>query len=220
MSCREAPVPVIPGRQGVQLNAVRLNCLESCLLCPAKRIDNGTEQSEFDFQGSSIINLSFTNGTSTYCCGTPVGSGNGNEVVCPYNYDSFELDDSHILAGYAALADYTTSNTTSNPSTDTSSSSNSPSQTPTAATNINSHDVALGAGLGVPLGIVALGSLLWALWERRRANKLSKAMMHSSGSGHGLFGSDKSPQMRLMTESSAPTELDSGRRIQELPGSH
>ena len=152
--------------------------------------------------GSAIVNLKTINGTSTYCCGTPVASG--GDTICRDGTDSFQLADAQVLTGYAALANLVPPDSSSN-------SSNSTTSPPTSN---NSHDTTIGVGLGVPLGVIAIGSLLWALWERRRANKLSRAMMISSVSAQeGLV---RTPQSHVMSESSAPTELDSHRQVPEL----
>lgn len=152
--------------------------------------------------GCSIINLAFLDGVSTYCCGTPVIDG--DSIVCPYGYDAFQLDDASVLPGHALLANVSS---LSAPSPSTSSASNSSTSFPSGNTTItsspshpssssssssstsNSHDVAIGAGLGVPLGLIAIASLFWAFWERKRANKLSQALMvASSGPSPGYGG--------------------------------
>lgn len=51
----------------------------------------------------------------------------------------------------------------------------------------NSHDTLTDVGLGTPLGVIAIGSLLRAPWDGRRANKfikLSRGMMVSSAPVH------------------------------------
>ncbi|KAJ5176696.1 uncharacterized protein N7482_002573 [Penicillium canariense] len=156
-------------------------------------------------KGSAIVNVNFSNGTSTYCCGTPVVQG--GEMVCRDGLDSFQLANAQILPGRAALANLVQADTSSN----TSNSSASPTSTPSHS---NSRDTTIGVGLGVPLGVIAIGSLIWALGERRRANRLSRAMMVTSfPTQEGLV---RSPQSRLTSEGSAPTELDGHRQIPEL----
>ncbi|CEJ60244.1 hypothetical protein PMG11_08825 [Penicillium brasilianum] len=153
--------------------------------------------------GSAIVNLKTANGTSTYCCGTVVASG--GDTICRDDTDSFQLADAQILTGRAALANLVPPDSASN------SSSNSSITVPTSN---NSHDTTIGVGVGVPLGVIALGSLLWAIWERRRANKLSRVMMSSSVPvQEGLV---RSQQSYVMSESSVPTELESHRQIPEL----
>lgn len=156
--------------------------------------------------GSSIVNIFFnsTTGVSDYCCGTPIGTGDGSAVQCQYDQPSFTLPQASILPGYAALEDYT--KTTSVPDATCSDSSSS--------------DVALGAGLGVPLGVIALGSLLWGLYERRRAKKLRQALMENNMPTQGFIATPSTVESYARTKSSAPTELDSGRRLAELQGSH
>ncbi|KAJ5906843.1 uncharacterized protein N7473_003759 [Penicillium subrubescens] len=157
-------------------------------------------------EGSAIVTLQTINGSSRYCCGTPVA--NGSDTVCRDDTDSFLLADAQVLTGRAALANLVTP--------DSSLSSNSSnSSIPAPASTSNSHDTTIGVGLGVPLGVIAIGSILWALWERRRANKLSRAMIASSiPVQEGLV---RSPQSHVMSErSSVPTELDSNRTIPEL----
>ncbi|KAJ5694399.1 hypothetical protein N7536_004811 [Penicillium majusculum] len=38
------------------------------------------------------------------------------------------------------------------------------------------HNTAIGAGVGVPLGVLALLFVIWAIIERRRASRLSRAL--------------------------------------------
>lgn len=170
--------------------------------------------------GSSIVNMFYnsTTGVSDYCCGTPIGTGNGQGVQCQHNEPSFTLPQANILPGYGALKGYTctTSNSTDNSTTTCSNSSTSAA----APTSSSSHDVALGAGLGVPLGVIALGSLLWGFYERRRASRLSRALTQNGVPAQGLLATPQTPQSRSVNKSSAPTELDSRRRYAELQGSH
>ncbi|PYI24417.1 hypothetical protein BO99DRAFT_298675, partial [Aspergillus violaceofuscus CBS 115571] len=120
--------------------------------------------------GCSIINLKYYDGVSTYCCGTPVAN-NDSEVVCPDNASSFEVQTGHAMVGYAMLAnvstlDATTTTTTCSSSNETSTLANA---TASCTKGVSSHDAAIGAGVGVPLGVIALASIVWALFERRRA---------------------------------------------------
>ncbi|KAJ5647393.1 hypothetical protein N7490_003765 [Penicillium lividum] len=155
--------------------------------------------------GASIINLSLINGTSLYCCGTPIY--NGSDIVCPYG-NAFRLDDADIILGRAALANVTTVSSSNSTNSTVVISSNSSTTSSLAS---SSHDVAIGAGVGVPLGVIAIGTLLWALWERRRANKLSRSL--GSVAASEVYGSSLSA---TMTKKFAPTELDPQRPIPEL----
>jgi hypothetical protein len=166
----------------------------------------------FENMGASIINLNFINGTSTYCCGTPIIDG--EDIVCPFGKDSFQIDDGEILTGHTALANVTSLSASTNSSSN-SSTSCPPIQTSTPSSS-GSHDVALGAGLGVPLGVIALGSLVWGFMERKRANKLSKAVANSTAPATGFIGHPVNPEVPAKTVSSGPSELDTNRRMPEL----
>ncbi|KAJ5805030.1 hypothetical protein N7474_010917 [Penicillium riverlandense] len=180
------------------------------------------QEQEFETMGCSIINLSFYDGVSTYCCGTPVIDG--DSIVCPYGYDAFQLPDATVLTGHALLANVSSLAAPSTSSAPNSSPSFTSGNTTTTASSSSSssssastsHDVALGAGLGIPLGLIAVVSLFWAFWERKRANKLSKALM-SAAASPGLE-SGGSPQSRLMNNSSGPSELSAKRPTNELMG--
>lgn len=183
------------------------------------------EQKEFNTEGCSIINLNFEDGVSTYCCGTPVISG--NNIVCPYGYDAFQLNDATALPGYALLANVTS---LSGPSSSSTPSSSSAGQTDSAipagtssrmpsetSSSSGATEVAIGAGVGIPLGLIAIASLVWAFWERKRANKLSQALLIAGSNPAPGYGGD--PRSRLINGPSEPSELGGGgRSAKELMG--
>ncbi|KAL2794752.1 hypothetical protein BJX66DRAFT_189054 [Aspergillus keveii] len=140
--------------------------------------------------GCSIVNLLFSAGVSTYCCGTPIARDDLT-VICPNNGSAFEVPTAHALVGYAMLSNISTLDAVN--TTDTSSCPNNSTTTNTATagadsdstsctTNGSCHSTAIGAGIGVPLGIIALASLAWAYLERRRA---SAALLAASPAATG-----------------------------------
>ncbi|KAJ5280149.1 hypothetical protein N7478_005521 [Penicillium angulare] len=191
-SSPEGDVQVTTGDQGVRHIATDI-------------YDRPLLETSSENEGASIINLSLIDGISLYCCGTPIY--NGSAIVCP-DGDSFQVDDGEVILGRAALANATTissNGTSSNSTTATSSASSS-----------NSHNVAIGAGVGVPLGVIAIGTLIWALWERKRANRLSKSLATASV-GRGTYNEvDGLTSSSAMTRSSAPRELDPQLPVAEL----
>ncbi|KAJ5735635.1 uncharacterized protein N7483_000760 [Penicillium malachiteum] len=192
--CLDVGQPFVASRGGCTSNTWASGCPTQC-------------QDVLPDEGTSIINLSYENGISLYCCGTPVY--NGSAIVCPYG-NSFELDDGSAILGRAALVNATTkTSTTSNATTTTS--SNSSAITTSSSSSDNSHNVAIGVGVGIPLFVIAVGTLLWALWERRRANRLSKSLI-SAGVAQGGYG-EASVGGR---SSSRPTELDPQVPVAEL----
>lgn len=162
--------------------------------------------------GSSIINLKWRNKKATYCCGTPIS--NGTDVICPNGKDDFSLDDAVMLPGRAGLANVTSLDapaSSSSPSALPSSTSTSTSPSSTSSSlptgHSSSHDVAIGAGVGVPLGVLALGAVIWALWERRRANRLRKTIASTPGMVTLPPGFVRTPS-GMRSKNSGPTELE------------
>ncbi|GIJ88013.1 hypothetical protein Asppvi_006929 [Aspergillus pseudoviridinutans] len=85
-----------------------------------------------------------------YCCGSVVDN------KCA-DGDPLTMDNGAVIPRVAAVAGYSNASSITNATCPTGNSSSSPS-----------HDVAIGAGVGVPLGAIALASIAWALWERRQ----------------------------------------------------
>jgi hypothetical protein len=79
------------------------------------------------------------------------------------------MSDASIVPDTNLLAGYVKDNSSSSNATG-SASSMSPQNSSAADKNSDSgnHDVAIGAGVGIPLGLIALASIGWALRERRR----------------------------------------------------
>ncbi|KAL3477787.1 hypothetical protein BJX99DRAFT_257159 [Aspergillus californicus] len=128
--------------------------------------------------GCSIVNLVFYEGVSTYCCGTPIASNLTSNLttICPDNGSAFEVPTAQALVGYAMLSNISTLdavNTTTTVDADS---------TTSCTTNGSCHSTAIGAGIGVPLGVIALASLAWAFLERRRASAASASASAASAS--------------------------------------
>ncbi|CAL5868995.1 uncharacterized protein PFLUO_LOCUS3223 [Penicillium psychrofluorescens] len=51
----------------------------------------------------------------------------------------------------------------------------------------SNNDVAIGAGVGVPLGLLAIAFLVWALWERRKGKKMQALAAHKNSESHDLM---------------------------------
>ncbi|KAB8230923.1 uncharacterized protein BDW43DRAFT_313493 [Aspergillus alliaceus] len=122
-------------------------------------------------KGASIINLGFSSGSATYCCGSPVT--NGSNVVCP----SDESD--------------------------------------------NGSNVPFTIQDGVPLGAIAVLLFIWALLERRRANRAMQPMHTvAMNGGSGAFEhAGAGPYMNITdTSGPPPVELDYSQPLPELMG--
>ncbi|GKZ38924.1 hypothetical protein AbraIFM66950_011498, partial [Aspergillus brasiliensis] len=151
--------------------------------------------------GCSIINLLYENGVSTYCCGTPIS--NGSEVICPHG-NSFEVATGKMLFGYAALANSTTVDASAGNNTCVSSSSSSSAvnSSSSVGSSSSSRDTAIGVGVGVPLGVIAGASLVWAFWERREKKRLQRP------SGGGSLVMDQGYSAPFVKTQRPPVELE------------
>ncbi|KAJ9263806.1 hypothetical protein DTO195F2_2723 [Paecilomyces variotii] len=105
------------------------------------------------------------------------------------------------MPGVAALA--VSSSSTASPASNSSNSiSNSSSNSSHCNTsNYSSRGTAIGAGVGVPLGVIAVASIAWAFWERR--SRLKAVSQRSEMEVQGLSGFGG----HFFTDSVAPAEL-------------
>ncbi|KAL4792271.1 hypothetical protein BDV19DRAFT_256273 [Aspergillus venezuelensis] len=155
--------------------------------------------------GSSIVNYTYRNRVSTYCCGTVV---NGDNTTACYDGESpFTIPSGEAVPGYALLGNVTSLNTTTDTNTDIC--------LPVVKTG-NCHETAAGAGVRVPLGCIALISIAWALWERRKGKKALAAAVASHeaaavAKAAGTFDNG------VYAERTQPvSELDSRKPVAEL----
>lgn len=160
--------------------------------------------------GSSIflVTEDVVNQKFTYCCGEPTVADNGT-ITCLKNSAPFTLDTGEMLYGYAALENTTT----------------------TAPKSSSSRDVAIGAGVGVPLGVIAASAIAWAIWERMQRRKTLGAASGAAGFA-GVAGAPAAGYGPIMKTDSympaiqnmpmlMPVELEQRRApISELQGTH
>ena len=103
--------------------------------------------------GSSLSNIYFNGSASLYCCGSPIAVG--STVVCPSESDNggepFTVNSGTVITGRAMLANADSLKTSSSTGSDTSNGTSNG-----AGSCQTCHDTAIGAGVGVPLGALAL----------------------------------------------------------------
>lgn len=99
-------------------------------------------------------------GQSLYCCGYQ--RSNNSVSTCADGSDPFTMPDGKLIFGRAGLANATISSDNTVGAT-TSCEATSGSQCTNAT--------AVGAGVGVPLGVIAISTAIWAFWERRQRRK-------------------------------------------------
>ncbi|RAQ49724.1 hypothetical protein AFGD_002582 [Aspergillus flavus] len=156
--------------------------------------------------GCSITNHFFRDDVIKYCCGTPIGNGtNTNTTVCPENKTDFFIDDAKPVLGHAMLANVTSLSASSN---------NGSNGSVTCPVSSPCHEIAVRTGVGVSLGVVALGAIAWAVYERVRANRLkSSAAVMSPNMGMGLPTAGSAPGYQGHT---LPVELAQDRQVVEI----
>ncbi|KAE8352058.1 hypothetical protein BDV28DRAFT_8529 [Aspergillus coremiiformis] len=170
--------------------------------------------------GYPIVNVGYSGGTSTYCCGA-VAFKDG-KITCQAEGDPFRIDFGTAIPGVAGLARNMSCSTTTSSSNSTESGSTGNStesgstgnatceNTGPADRNGSTRDVAIGAGVGVPLGVVALLSMGWALYERRQRQVAERVGMAVPGKEEGEDG----PLRGMGDGHAVPAELvDSGRPV-------
>ncbi|CAG8415202.1 unnamed protein product [Penicillium salamii] len=204
------------------------HCSKSCVLNPlwSSTIMNdgpiltncGATEDSTPTVGASISNIFFNGSTSLYCCGSPMAVG--SSVVCPSTSDNdgtpFTVKSGRVIPGRALLQNVPTLKNTSSSASNTTNGTSTTCQT--------CHDTAIGAGVGVPLGALALLFVIWALLERRRASRLSRALdtpgpinrgpVQLSSENSELSGHTRKRNNMVELEGGRP-ELDSGVSARE-----
>ena len=158
--------------------------------------------------GSSIINVAYNKDEpATYCCGTPI-SVDGS-VVCPDDAESFEVASGSVIFDRAILFDSPSSaEEPANTATETAVPGNCG-----GAPCESCHETVVGAGVGVPLGVIALGSIIWALWERRRTKKQTHAPTQWAADPAKQPYTQNAPTPAVPA---APAELENSTPIHQL----
>ncbi|RDW68853.1 uncharacterized protein DSM5745_08613 [Aspergillus mulundensis] len=98
-----------------------------------------------------------------YCCNSIKNNPNVSDPLPACWYGSkFGMEQGAMMPGVAALQDLVTANNTNTTRTNT---TGAFSDCPECE---ETNDVAIGVGIGVPLGVMVLTAVAWALWERRK----------------------------------------------------
>lgn len=167
--------------------------------------------------GYPLVNVGYSGRSSKYCCGA-VAYKDG-EITCAAEGDPFSIDFGTAVPGVAGLANTTSTegNATATVCEDSGSNATSGSSAEEEAEKKSvKYDVAIGAGVGVPLGVVALASIAWALYERRQRRVAERVGMAVSGKDEG----GEYMNMGVIGGQQAPAELVDSRRavLSELDG--
>ncbi|KAJ5152366.1 hypothetical protein N7492_010661 [Penicillium capsulatum] len=156
--------------------------------------------------GIALINLGYNFSNTEYCCAN-VLADNGS-IRCKYE-EPFKLPTGFVIPDAGFLTNNGGGNSSSTPS-------------PTKMRS-SSSCVAVEAGVSVPLGLIAIATAIWAIWERRRRRQMNK-LFSTRGTEAGLVtGSRQQRVAELHTLPKAgatiPELMDTGREYKEAPGS-
>lgn len=137
-------------------------------------------------------------------------------MECPTE-SQFTLEDAQAVPGYALLSNL--SNFYVSGSAPSSSATPSILPAPTMSSSDGGdggtcHDTAIGAGVGVPLGVIALASLAWAFFERKRVRAMHKQMSTMPP----MTGVQQPPAYGVTQKNQVPAELEQTNPVAELEG--
>ncbi|KAF3398151.1 hypothetical protein F1880_005697 [Penicillium rolfsii] len=142
-------------------------------------------------EGSGASLVWFTNGTTgntpdgeptEYCCNSVIVSSN-NTLVCssfPGTVsDPFPIANGSVIADVAGLIGLVKQSSTSSSPTIANNTGNDDTPKSSTHSEDSQKDTAIGAGVGVPLGVISLLSIGWAVYERRMRKKIPHAQAQS-----------------------------------------
>ncbi|KUJ24350.1 uncharacterized protein LY89DRAFT_713222 [Mollisia scopiformis] len=113
----------------------------------------------------------------SYSCCDDGSTGVGSFACCNTASDIFQISPAATVLAQMPLSQLTTTSTTA-----TSSPTRSAAATTSASSSGgSSHAAAIGAGVGVPLGLIALGGLGYFFWRRRNNQKKSQTYELQNG---------------------------------------
>jgi hypothetical protein len=138
--------------------------------------------------GFPIVAAQYNGSKTSYCCGTASWNNQTNKIDCG-NFESVSIPSGTAIPGVAGLS-------VKSPATESATNTTTPGSSNGGSSSNTSREAAIGAGVGVPLGVIAVASIIWALWERRtRLKAISTPLpMPVAESAVGTFHQPGTPQ--------------------------
>ncbi|KAJ5306932.1 hypothetical protein N7508_005947 [Penicillium antarcticum] len=165
--------------------------------------------------GFPIVSAQYNGSSTIHCCGT--ANWEDGTVNCG-NFKSVEVPHGTAIAGVAGLSAASSVTATSSPGSSTSAPTSTSNPTSDSGSNAK-REAAIGAGVGVPLGVIALASIAWALWERRaRVKALSQPISAPAPMNQPFFHQPGTPRPPVELGASDVSELGNGE-TPKPPGS-
>lgn len=144
-----------------------------------------------------------------YCCNSIVNSPDEEFPACDSG-EPFTIESGVFMPGVALLEGYVKASEVNSTSSCTNTTTDSPDteDEDTQDAGSSNHDVAIGAGVGVPLGVIAIVSIAWALYERSQRRKLLQAAPPTITTVGPFPGENKQwGHHELPSDNQAPSEL-------------
>ncbi|KAL2812636.1 hypothetical protein BJX63DRAFT_241164 [Aspergillus granulosus] len=117
--------------------------------------------SDYQRSGSMpIVNVGFDSEEPQYCCGSVTVDEDDEDVSCEFGDGPFSIPRGTAIPGVAGLADHTSENDDHDDDNDHGDKDH--------GTQRVSPGIAVALGVGIPIGLLIMGGVLWAIWERRR----------------------------------------------------
>ncbi|GAB1201897.1 hypothetical protein APSETT445_000492 [Aspergillus pseudonomiae] len=161
--------------------------------------------------GSSLVYLNGSEDSTLYCCNSVVADR--GKTVCSNlpggaSQTPFTVTSGEIIPDVAGLSGLVRASN---------SSSSAPNNTKTCVQD-SSRETAIGAGVGVPLGIIALGCMAWAVWERRARQRTTTSSSSEFSFLERNQAYDKSYSQRPVGElpASLPEAAELGDELEPL----
>lgn len=154
----------------------------------------------------------------SYYCANSVVINSSGDLAC-YAGSPFTINSGELISGKAALANYTSGDTSSNTTSDSSTTAcpTTPGEDKGGNDNTeggNNNAVAIGAGVGIPLGVLLLTALGWALFERRK--RLSAQALVAGSQSQAAATSPSWDRPGQKSGYVPPSELSAYKPPQEL----
>ncbi|KAL3430417.1 hypothetical protein BDV09DRAFT_199690 [Aspergillus tetrazonus] len=165
--------------------------------------------------GCAIVPYNVTYEGVTYCCNSIVNNRSDIRPACASGTDPITLLSATIIPGAALLENYSLQSDTD--SANTSAPSNQ-SEMETCPDSSSSNTAVIGAGVGVPLGVIGLVGIAWALLERRKRLHIVRHMTMAANAAGPLVAYTSTSEEYLQKNAnwqpqySEPVELGDGSR--------
>ncbi|KAJ5201438.1 uncharacterized protein N7498_006101 [Penicillium cinerascens] len=190
-----------------------------CFLAEVAPIQAGAPRAHQFAQGAGAALIPYLNGTTsadeepTYCCNSVVISGN-DTLVCSKvgstDPSPFPIANGSVIVDVAGLNGLVRQSSSTGSSTIANNTGNDNTSKKLNSSDGSQKEVAIGAGVGVPLGVIALLSIVWALYERRLRKKIPQPAPAPAGYyGYASRPSASPLELAELTASEPkPAELD------------